>query len=133
MGFLDKIKGVFNRIKEDNKYLARTTARINNTTEHYGWVNYKVGKLNPEDDFRGGSYISVENGKGVIYSTGTEDYVFAGEDVAEFKFIGDGQPVSRGETKVPTLRFATVFKDGKKTNIDIICTKVDTFKAIFNL
>ena len=133
MGFLDKIKGVFNRIKEDNKYLARTTARINNATEHYGWVNYKVGKLNPEDDFRGGSYISVENGKGVIYSTGTEDYIFAGEDVAEFKFIGDGQPVSRGEIKVPTLRFATVFKDGKKTNIDIICTKVDTFKAIFNL
>jgi hypothetical protein len=138
MGFLDKIKGVFNRIKEDNKYLARTTARINNATEHYGWVNYKVGKLNPEDDFRGCSYINAQDGKGLIYNSGDEDYIFEKGDIVSFELIGDGHTNTRSgpnNTKIEhlTLRFAVEFKDGKKTNIDIICTKVDTFKAIFNL
>ena len=31
MGFFDKIKGFFKRLKEENKYFARTTARINSS------------------------------------------------------------------------------------------------------
>ncbi len=133
MGFFDKIKEVFNKIKEDNKYMARTTARMNNKADYYGWVNYKVGKMNPDDDFRAGSYVNTEDGKGVIYSSGTEDYWFTAGDIVAFNFIGDGQPVNQNNIKIPTLRFAAEFKDGKKTNMDIICTKVDAFKAIFNL
>lgn len=133
MGFFDKIKGVINKIKEDNKYMAKTTARINNKTDFYGWVNYKTGKMDPNDDFRAGSYVSIEEGKGVIYNSGDEDYVFTAADFASFTFVGNGQPVNQNKIKVPTLRFVTEFKDGKKTNIDIIHSKVDTFKAFFQL
>lgn len=129
MGFLDKIKGIFAKIKEDNKYFALTTARLNNKAEYYGWANYSV----KDGDFRIGSYINIEKGKGVIYSTGDEGYFFTAEDIASFSFVGDGQPVNQDKIKVPTLRFATTFKDGKKANIDIICTKVDAFKAVFGL
>lgn len=49
MGFFDKIKDALKRIKEDNKYFARTTARIN-SNRLYGWVNYKTCKIDPNDD-----------------------------------------------------------------------------------
>lgn len=138
MGFFDKIKGVFNRLKEDNKYLARTTARIN-SSNLYGWVNYKVGKLNPNDDFRGGSYVNIENGKGLIYSTGSEDYIFEAGDIVSFQHIGEGQFLNGGkdkfgnQIKLTTWRYATEFKDGKKTNMDIDIRKLDTFKSVFGL
>lgn len=129
MGFFDKVKSTINQIKEDNKYMARTTARINNKADYYGWVNYSV----KDGDFRQGSYVSIENDKGVIYNTGDEDYCFSSGDIASFTFKGDGQPVNQNNVKVPTLRFEIVFKDGKKGNMDIIHSKVDNFKAYFNL
>lgn len=138
MGFLDKVKDFFKKIKEDNKYFARTTARIN-SGNLYGWVNYKTGKMDPNDDFRMGSYVNVEDGKGIIYNTGDEDYVFAAGDIVSFTFIGDGHYLNGGKdvagnmVKLPTLRFAAEFKDGKKTNMDINCQKIDAFKAIFQL
>ena len=51
MSFFDKIKDTFNRIKEENKYMARTTARIN-SNNLYGHVNYRPGKVDPNEDFR---------------------------------------------------------------------------------
>jgi len=139
MGFLDKIKDVFKRIKEDNKYMARTTARIN-SGNLYGWVNYKTGKMDPNDDFRAGSYVNIEDGKGIIYNSGDEDYVFAPGDIVSFKHIGDGQPLNGGKDKdsgqpirLKTWRFAAEFKDGKKTNMDIDLKKLDTFKSVFQL
>lgn len=139
MGFFDKIKETFNKIKEENKYLARTTARINGNNL-YGWVNYKVGKLDPNDDFRGGSYVNIENGKGLIYSTGSEDYIFEAGDIVSFKIMGDGQPLNGPQDrntgrviKIPTVRFAVEFKDGKKTTMDINCQKLDVFKSVFGL
>ena len=139
MGFFDKIKGTLKKIKEDNKYMARTTARIN-SKDLYGWVNYKTGKMDPNDDFRAGSYINIENGKGLIYNTGDEDYIFEAGDIVSFKHIGEGQPLNGGTDKVTgqriklkTCRFATEFKDGKKTNIDINIVKVEDFKSVFGL
>ena len=139
MGFFDKIKDAFKRIKEDNKYMARTTARIN-SDNLYGWVNYKTGKMDPNDDFRAGSYVNVEDGKGIIYNSGDEDYVFVPGDITSFKHIGDGQPLNGGTDKVTgqrirlqTWRFETEFKDGKKTNMDINLKKLDAFKSIFQL
>lgn len=139
MGFFDKIKDALKRIKEDNKYMARTTARIN-SGNLYGWVNYKTGKMDPNDDFRAGSYVNVEDGKGIIYNTGDEDYVFVPGDIISFKHIGDGQPLNGGTDKVTgqrirlqTWRFAAEFKDGKKTNMDIDLKKLDAFKSIFQL
>lgn len=138
MGFIDKIKDFFKRIKEDNKYFARTTARIN-SGNLYGWVNYKTGKLDPTDDFRAGSYVNVEDGKGIIYNSGDEDYVFEAGDIVSFKHVGDGHFLNGGkdaagnQIKIPTWRYATEFKDGKKTNMDINIHKIDAFKSVFKL
>ena len=138
MGFFDKIKNAFKRIKEDNKYFARTTARIN-SGNMYGYVNYRTGKIDPTEDFRALSYVNVEGGKGIIYNTGDEDYEFVAGDIVVFKLIGDGHPVNGGKdaagnpSKLPTWRFATEFKDGKKTNMDINLKKLEAFKSIFGL
>ncbi len=138
MGFFDKIKNFFKTMKEENKYFARTTARIN-SGKLYGWVNYRPGKIDPNEDFRNLSYVNVENGKGLIYNTGDEDYIFEPGDIVTFKLIGDGQPVNGGKdssgniAKVPTFRFQVEFKDGKKTTMDINTQKLDTFKSIFQL
>jgi hypothetical protein len=139
MGFFDKILGVFKRIKEDNKYFARTTARIN-SGNLYGYVNYRTGKVDPNEDFRNLSYVNVEDGKGIIYNTGDEDYDFFAGDIVVFNHIGDGHPINGGNDKVtgkpikyPTWRFETEFKDGKKTKIDVDVRKLDAFKSIFKI
>ena len=139
MGFFDKINDALKRIKEDNKYFARTTARIN-SGNLYGNVNYRTGKVDPNEDFRNLSYVNVENGKGIIYNTGDEDYIFEPGDIVTFKHIGDGHPLNGGNDKVtgqrislPTWRFETEFKDGKKTTMDINLKKLDAFKSIFQL
>jgi len=138
MGFFDKIKDFFKRLKEDNKYMARTTARINGKNL-YGYVNYRTGKIDPNEDFRNLSYVNVENGTGIIYNSGDEDYNFVAGDIVTFKHIGDGHPVNGGNDaagnriKLPTWRFETEFKDGKKTTMDINLKKLDAFKSIFQL
>ena len=138
MAFFDKIKEFFKKIKEDNKYFARTTARYNDEKAYYGYVNYKTGKFYPADDFRGCSYINVQDGKGLIYNSGDEDYIFEKGDIVSFELIGDGHTNTRSgpnNTKIEhlTLRFAVEFKDGKKTTMDILVKKIDTFKVIFGL
>ena len=138
MAFFDKNKEFFKPLKEDNKYMARTTARIN-SSNLYGWVNYKNGKMDPTDDFRAGRYVNVENGTGIIYNTGDEYYNFVPGDIVTFKHIGDGHPVNGGkdaagnQIKLPTWRFQVEFKDGKKTTMDINLKKLDAFKSIFEL
>ena len=138
MGFFDKIKDFFKRLKEDNKYMARTTARINGKNL-YGYVNYRTGKIDPNEDFRNLSYVNVENGTGIIYNSGDEDYNFVAGDIVTFKHIGDGHPLSGGQDaagnqiKLPTWRFQVEFKDGKKTTMDINLKKIDAFKSIFQL
>lgn len=138
MGFFDKIKDFFKRLKEDNKYMARTTKRINGPNL-YGYVNYRTGKIDPNEDFRILSYVNVEDGTGIIYNTGDEDYNFVPGDIVTFKHIGDGHPLNGGkdaagnQIKLTTWRFQVEFKDGKKTTMDINLKKLDAFKSIFQL
>lgn len=137
MGFFDKMKDTLKKIKEDNKYFARTTARIN-SNNLYGNVNYRPGKVDPNEDFRNLSYVNVENGKGIIYNVSDEDYIFAPGDIVTFTLAGDGHALSAkdangNQAQIPTLRFNVEFKDGKKTTMDINIHKLDAFKATFGL
>lgn len=133
MGFFDKMKDSLKKIKEDNKYFARTTARIN-SNNLYGNVNYRPGKVDPNEDFRNLSYVNVENGKGIIYNVADEDYIFAAGDIVAFNLVGDGHGLANGDQKpIPTLRFNVGFKDGKKTTMDISIHKLEAFKATFGL
>ena len=129
MGFFDKVKGAVDKIKEDNKYFAKTTARINNGAAYYGTVNHTV----KDGDFRQGSYVNVEDGHGVIYNTGDEDYTFTADDFVSFSFQGQGKTVKQGDRELHTMSFIAEFKDGKKAHMNIFFDKVDNFKVLFNL
>ncbi len=126
MVFLDKIKEKAGGLKENAKIMGKITARINNSTKFYGNVNRGV----KDGDFSEVCYVSIEDGKGVIYGTlDKEDYLFTAKDVCSFTFIGNGCDVQEH----PSLRYMIEFTDGKKAQLDIIHTKVDDFKRSFNL
>ena len=129
MGFFDKIKEAAGKIKENNRNFGSTMSRINNTSNFYGCVNRGI----KGGDFFEGSYISIENGKAVIYGSAQDDYVFSGADVKEFDLIGDGLDVPVGDSKHMSLRYAVVFNDGKKAQLDIIVLKVEAFKATIGI
>lgn len=128
MGLFDKVTKTITQLAEDNKYFARTTARINGT-HLVGVVNYEV----KDGDFRHMSYLNVEDGQGIIYNTTCEDYIFTAEDIAGFEFVGDGKPVRQHSDYRESLRYTVKFKDGKKATMDIIAAKVGIFKKRFNL
>lgn len=136
MGFFDKVKEKAQQIKEENRNFGKTTARINNLSTLYGRINAPdsiVVKMDPNDDFCKGSYVSIENGKGVIYGSSQDDYVFGGEDIKSFTFTGETPDIAIGSDRHRGLRFMLEFNDGKKAKADIISTKVDLFKATFGL
>jgi hypothetical protein len=136
MGFFDKVKEKAQQIKEENKNFMATTARINNLSTLYGRVNAPdsiIVKMDPNDDFAKGSYISIENGKGVIYSASRDDYFFTGSDIKSMTFTGETPDISIGSDRHKGLRFMIEFNDGKSAKVDIISTKVDLFKATFGL
>lgn len=113
-----------------------TTARINNLSTLYGRVNAPdsiIVKMDPNDDFAKGSYISIENGKGVIYSTSRDDYFFTGSDIKSMTFTGETPDISIGNDRHKGLRFMIEFNDGKTAKVDIISKKVDLFKTTFGL
>lgn len=102
MGFFDKVKEKAQQIKEENKNFMATTARINNLSTLYGRVNAPdsiIVKMDPNDDFAKGSYISIENGKGVIYSTSRDDYFFTGSDIKSMTFTGETPDISIGSDR----------------------------------
>lgn len=129
MGFFDKVKDTVNKIKEDNKYFARTTSRMNNKAQYYGRINCNV----KDGDFRQGSYVNVEGDTALIYNVTDEDYLFKAEDIMTFELMGDGQSIRMGEDTLLTIRFKVEFKDGKHGQLDLIVAKVDSFKAIFKV
>lgn len=125
MGFFDKVKEKAQQLKEENRNMGKTMKRINNSFSFYGNVNRGV----KDGDFWEGSYVSIEDGSAVIYGSAQDDYVIARGSVTSFNLIGDGPTIPVGDSKVPSLRFAMVFADGKKAQVDIIYNKVDAFKA----
>lgn len=128
MGFFDKIKEKANKIKEENKNFGSTMRRIN-SPNLYGNVNRDI----KNGDFFQGSYINIENGKGVIYGSAQDDYIFGDEDIKSCNYLGDGTKVAVGQNNLPSLRFMLEFKDGKKAQTDIIVKRVEAFKAAFKL
>lgn len=136
MGFLDKVKNAAKQIKEENRNFGSTTKRMNTFSTFYGNINKPdttVFKMDPNDDFCKGSHISIENGKGVIYGTSQDDYVFSREDIKTFTFTSETCDVSIGNNKYPGLRYTIEFNDGKKAQADIIAQKIDAFKIAFGL
>lgn len=126
----EKIQNIFQRLKEDNKNFAVTTARINNRENFFGNVNRRV----KGGDFYEGSYLSIESETGVIYSTTYDDYTFKKDDIAEFKLIDTSiAPIRMGDQSYPAECYRLSLKDGKTAQVDMIKMKVVKFKATFDL
>ena len=123
MGFLSKLK-------EQNRNFGSTMRRMNNRMELYGNVNRGI----KGGDFWEGSYINIENGRGVIYGSNQDDYTFGPGDIKNSTFSGqEGSLVALGSERHRSLRFVLEFKDGKTAQMDIIVGKVDLFRASFGL
>lgn len=130
MGFLDKVGGAIKRLKEDNKNMGTTTKRINNVSDFYGNVNRGV----KDGDFWMGSYVSIENGQGVIYGSSQDDYTFTADDIASFEMSNAPKTkINVGNKEYYALRYIITFKDGKKASADIIVGKIDDFKRFFGI
>lgn len=135
MGFMDKIKATISKFKEDNKNFGSTMKRMNNKPAFYGNVNRGV----KDGDFWEGSYLNIENGKGLIYGSSQDDYFF--DSIASFEVCGEGRPIPttrnvNGQSvrvNQPTLSCILSFEDGKKAKADILSEKLATFKMTFNI
>ena len=127
MGFFDKIKEGINKFKEENKGFGAAMKRIN-APGYCGNFNKAI----KDGDFWMGSYISIEDGKGVIYGSNQEDYFFCGNDVEAFTLIGPTNVRSGDKTRA-ALRYSISFNDGKKGEFDLFVDKLDMFKQALNL
>ena len=129
MGFLDKIKEFFKKFKEENKGFATTLKRIN-SPRYCGNINRGVRN----GDFWEGSYVSLENGKGVIYGSNQPDYYFSGEDVQSFDVDENKKcEVSVGDKKLVGIRCTIIFKDGKSAQADILVAMLGKFRTALNI
>ena len=130
MGFLDKMKGTINKIKEDNKGLIQTTKRINDGANFCGNVNRGV----KNGDFWEGSYISIEGDHAVIYGSNQEDYIFTGADVESFTAVSPvPTAISVGNQEIEAITHMIVFKDGKKAKAEICSGKIADLKMAIGL
>ena len=123
------IKEFFKRLKEDTRNFLETMKRIN-SSGFCGSVNRGV----KEGDFWNGSYVSIIGGKGVIYGSSQDDYVFIGSDIDKFELMpGTNFTVSYGNEKKAALRYKITFKDGKVAQADLIVDKINVFEKALNL
>ena len=127
MGFGDKIKEFFKKLKEENAGFATTMKRIN-STGYCGNVNRGV----KNGDFWEGSYVSIEGGHGVIYGSNQPDYEFTGSDIKSFEVVGTAS-VSVGDKTLAGNSCIITFADGKTAKADIITEKIAQFKITFNI
>lgn len=129
MGFFDKVKEFVKKFKEENAGFAKAMKRIN-SSGFCGNINRGI----KNGDFWNGSYISIENEKGVIYGSNQEDYFFSGSDIESFEIIVGAQcTVSQGNNTLPANRFMITFKDGKRAQADIITANLENFKSALNI
>lgn len=122
-----KLGNMLKKLKEENRNLASTTARMNNHAEFYGNVNRGV----KGGDFWEGSYVNIIGGRGVIYGSAQDDYTFTGADLVSMEPIGPGAAIPVGSMKLSSERFLLTFADGKRAQADIICNKVAAFRMTF--
>lgn len=129
MGFFDKIKATINQIKEENKGFGAAMKRIN-ASGFCGNVNRGI----KNGDFWEGSYLSIENGKCVIYGSNQEDFFFEAADVESFEQVSTTKlMISKGNQQLPSFRFLITFKDGKRAQADIIELKIAEIKLTLGL
>ncbi len=129
MGFLDKIKDAIKQIKEENKGFGAAMKRIN-SSGFCGNVNRGI----KNSDFWEGSYLSIENGKCVIYGSNQEDYFFDATDIESFEQISTSKTmISKGNQQFASFRFLITFKDGKRAQADIIELKISEIKLTLGL
>ena len=129
MSFLDKIKGTFQKIKEENGNFKSTMLRIN-SSGFYGNVNRKV----KDGSFWEGSYLSIEGAQGVIYGSHQEDYPFRKETLISCEKTPDKSvTVSVGNTIKPAVRYLLTFADGKTAQADILLEKEPSFRQFLAL
>ena len=117
----------FKKIKEENRNFGTTTKRINNRISLYGKVNVGV----KDGDFWNGSYLSIEDGNGVIYGSAQDDYVFSQSDVTTFKVKNPLIKVDNGAegcfSGKGTL-FEIGFDDGKTALISMYVERIEAFR-----
>ena len=129
MGFFDKIKEKLSKIKEENKGFGTAMKRIN-SSGFCGNVNRGI----KNGDFWEGSYLSVENGKCVIYGSNQEDYFFDGADVESFEQASTAKiMIAKGNQQLPALRFVITFKNGKRAQADIFELKIAEVKLTLGI
>lgn len=118
------IGGVIKQIKEENKNLGQTMARMN-SAQFYGNINRGI----KNGDFWEGCYINASGGNGLIYGSASkqEDYTFSKADVISFEKIGRGEMINVGQSKEPSVRCSITFADGKRAQADIIATRFEAF------
>ena len=122
-----KLGNMLKKLKEENRNLGSTTARMNNHAEFYGNVNRGV----KGGDFWEGSYVNVIGGRGVIYGSAQDDYTFSGADLISMEPFGPGAAIPVGGMKLSSERFLLTFADGKRAQADIISNKVAAFRLTF--
>lgn len=122
-----KLGNMLKKLKEENRNLASTTARMNNHAEFYGNINRGV----KGGDFWEGSYVNIISGRGVIYGSAQDDYTFTGSDLISMAPLGPGAAIPVGNMKLSSERFLLAFADGKQAQADIICNKVAAFRMTF--
>ncbi len=128
-GFIEKIKEFFKKLKEDNKGFGAAMKRIN-SSGFCGNVNRGI----KNGDFWEGSYVNIEDGKGVIFGSNQEDYFFTGADIASFEVDTLAKPtVSKGNQQMAAIRVIITFTDGKRAQADLIAEKISTFKMTLGL
>ncbi len=123
------VKNFFKGIKDSNPYFKKTMARINNKNAMYGAVNRRV----KDGDFHPTSYVSIFDGKGVIYGSAQEDYVFTGADVVSMELEGRNVKFNLGSTEMLATCCIITFADGKKAYADIISDRLANFKRILGI
>lgn len=129
MGFFDKIKETFKRLKEENSGFLDAMKRIN-APGFCGNVNRGI----KDGDFWEGSYLSIENGKCVIYGSNQADYFFEAGDVESFEQVSTAKTmITKGNQQLPAFRFLITFRDGKRAQADIVEMKVSEIKLTLGL
>ena len=123
MGFKDFL----GKVKDGAAGAAKVTARYN--ADFYGNVDY--GEKN--SDFAPGCYLNMEKCHGLIYGSKIEDYTFTANDIAEYKWLDTAPSIKKGGESHPASRCEVVFKDGKTARLDIMVSKVPTFKQTFKM
>ena len=129
MGFFDKVKDAINKFKAENKGFGAAMKRIN-SSGFCGNVNRGI----KDGDFWNGSYLSVENGRCVIYGSNQADYFFGGSDVESLEQVSTATVmVAKGNEQLPANRFIINFKDGKRAQADILVLKISEVKLTLGL